>query len=211
MIWSVDSERFGLLTFNRGLSEYFLTERGLHIEVGMDPGVLLPTEEYAEKWRTFYRRALEEGSFTTEYPVYTGTRTLLLNFNRLERDGVVFGVSVFGQDITERKKAEEALKESEAKYRSLYDSMMDGYVLVDMDGRILKYNESYRDMTGYDTGRAAAADLPRHHAGEMARRRERDHRAAGARPRLFRCLREGIPDERRDRLPDRASNLSFQG
>ena len=27
--------------------------------------------------------------------------------------------------------------------------MMDGYVLVDMDGRILKYNESYRDMTGY--------------------------------------------------------------
>ena len=78
MIWSVDSERFGLLTFNRGLSEYFLKERGLHIEVGMDPGVLLPNEEYAEKWRTFYRRALEEGSFTTEYPVYTGTRTLLL-------------------------------------------------------------------------------------------------------------------------------------
>ena len=38
MIWSVDSERFGLLTFNRGLSEYFLKERGLHIEVGMDPG-----------------------------------------------------------------------------------------------------------------------------------------------------------------------------
>ena len=149
MIWSVDSERFGLLTFNRGLSEYFLKERGLKIEVGMDPGILLPTEEYAETWRTFYRRALEEGSFTTEYPVYTGTRTLLLNLNRLERDGIVFGVSVFGKDITERKRAEEAVKESEAKYRSLYESMMDGYVLVGMDGRILKYNESYRVMTGY--------------------------------------------------------------
>jgi two-component system sensor kinase FixL len=115
----------------------------------MDPGVLLPNEEYAEKWRTFYRRALEEGSFTTEYPVYTGTRTLLLKFNRLKRDDVVFGVSVFGQDITERIRSEEALKESEAKYRSLYESMMDGYVLVDMDGRILKFNEAYRDMTGY--------------------------------------------------------------
>ncbi len=149
MIWSVDSERFGLLTFNRGLSEYFLNQRGIRIEVGMDPGVLLPTEEYAEKWRTFYRRALEEGSFTTEYPVYTGTRTLLLNLNRLERDGIVFGVSVFGKDITERKQSEEALRESEEKYRSLYESMMDGYVLVDMDGRILKFNESYREMTGY--------------------------------------------------------------
>ena len=150
MIWSVDAERFGLLTFNRGLSEYFLSQRGIRIEVGMDPGVLLPTEEYAEKWRMFYRQALEDGSFTTEYPVYSGTRTLLLNLNRLERAGVVFGVSVFGQDITERKRAEDAISESEAKYRRLYESMMDGYVLVDMDGRILKYNESYRVMTGYE-------------------------------------------------------------
>ena len=152
MIWSVDSERFGLLTFNRSLYEYFLNQRGIRIEAGMDPGVLLPTEEYAEKWRTFYRRALEEGSFTTEYPVYSGTRTLLLNLNRLERDGVVFGVSVFGKDITERKQSEEALRESEEKYRSLYESMMDGYVLVDMDGKILKFNESYREMTGYAGG-----------------------------------------------------------
>ena len=152
MIWSVDSERFGLLTFNRSLYEYFLNQRGIRIEAGMDPGVLLPTEEYAEKWRTFYRRALEEGSFTTEYPVYAGTRTLLLNLNRLERDGVVFGVSVFGKDITERKQSEEALRESEEKYRSLYESMMDGYVLVDMDGKILKFNESYREMTGYAGG-----------------------------------------------------------
>jgi two-component system sensor kinase FixL len=149
MIWSVDSEHFGLLTFNRGHYEYFLNQRGIHIEAGMRPEDLFPTEEYAEKWCIFYRRALEEGSFTLEYRVYAGTRTLRLNLNRLMRDDIVFGVSVFGQDITERKRAEEAVRESEAKYRSLYESMMDGYVLVGMDGRILKYNESYRNMTGY--------------------------------------------------------------
>ena len=38
MIWSVDAERFGLLTFNRGLFDYFLKERDLRIEVGMRPG-----------------------------------------------------------------------------------------------------------------------------------------------------------------------------
>ena len=149
MIWSVDAERFGLLTFNRGLSDYFFSQRGIRIEAGMDPGALLPTEEYAEKWRAFYRRALEQGSFTTEYTVSSGTRTLLLNLNRLENDGVVFGVSVFGKDITDRKRSEEAIRESEAKYRNLYESMMDGYVLTGMDGRILKCNESYREMTGY--------------------------------------------------------------
>ena len=84
MIWSVDSERFGLTMFNRGLYEYILHGIGLHIRVGMTPHDLLPTEEYAQKWYTFYRRALEEGSFTTEYQVYTGSRTLMLNFNTLK-------------------------------------------------------------------------------------------------------------------------------
>jgi two-component system sensor kinase FixL len=81
--------------------------------------------------------------------VYTGKRTLRLNFNVLKNDDRVFGVSVFGQDITERKRSEEAVRESELKYRNLYESMMDGYVLAGMDGLILKYNEAYREMTGY--------------------------------------------------------------
>jgi len=50
-----------------------------------------------------------------------------------------------------RKQTEEANRESEAKYRSLYDSMMDGYVLVGVDGKILSYNEAYREMTGYSS------------------------------------------------------------
>ena len=41
------------------------------------------------------------------------------------------------------------MRESEAKYKSLYESMMDGFVLVNMEGLIKEYNESYRAMTGY--------------------------------------------------------------
>ena len=111
MIWSVDSERFGLLTFNRGLYEYFLHQRGIQIKAGMRPEDLFPTEDYIQQWRMFYRKALDEGSYTTEYKVYAGTRTLRLNINRLESDDAVFGVSVFGQDITERKEMENKLRE----------------------------------------------------------------------------------------------------
>ncbi|MRR39001.1 PAS domain S-box protein, partial [bacterium] len=111
MIWSVDSEHFGLLTFNRGLYEYFLKQRGIHIETGMRPEDLFPTGEFVQTWHNFYRRALDEGSFTTEYLVYAGTRTLRLNLNRLKRDDFVFGVSVFGQDITERMAMEARLRE----------------------------------------------------------------------------------------------------
>jgi two-component system sensor kinase FixL len=146
MIWSVDPETFGLITFNRALKDYFFNRLGIEICVGMTPDQML-TPKYAAQWREFYQRALRDESYVTEYPVVAGT--ILLSINPLKRDGKVFGVSVFGKDITERKRAEEAIRESEAKYRSLYESMMEGYVLVAMDGRILKYNESYREMTGY--------------------------------------------------------------
>ncbi len=52
-------------------------------------------------------------------------------------------------DITERKKAEEALQASEKKYRKLYESMMDGYAYVSMDGIIQEYNESFQNMLGH--------------------------------------------------------------
>jgi PAS domain-containing protein len=49
----------------------------------------------------------------------------------------------------QRRRAEGAVRKSEAKYRQLHESMMDGYVLVDMDGIIKEYNETYQKMTGY--------------------------------------------------------------
>ncbi|MFN7983903.1 MAG: PAS domain S-box protein [Vicinamibacterales bacterium] len=57
-------------------------------------------------------------------------------------------VGVVG-DITERKQAEEALRESELRYRRLHDSIRDAFVVVDMEGRICESNAAYREMLGY--------------------------------------------------------------
>ena len=110
LIWSVDTERFGLLTFNRGLAEYFLHGAGLHIKTGMNPDDLLP-KEFAQKWYVLYRRVLEEGSFTTDYQASAQGRLLRLNLNVLKRNDVVFGVSVFAQDITALKIMENQLRQ----------------------------------------------------------------------------------------------------
>jgi PAS domain S-box-containing protein len=45
--------------------------------------------------------------------------------------------------------AVKALRASEAKYRNLYECMMDGFVMVDMDGVIRQCNDSYLTMLGY--------------------------------------------------------------
>lgn len=142
LIWSVDAERFGLINFNRGLSEYFLTGRGKHIEAGMDPDDLLPTEEYARKWYDLYHRALEEGSYTTEYQVSMGARTLRLNLNTLTRDGVVFGISVFGQDITERKQMEIQLQEKLQEIERLKEKIEDENVYLRQETRSRFGNDS---------------------------------------------------------------------
>jgi len=45
-------------------------------------------------------------------------------------------------DITERKNAEKALRESEEKYRGLFESSPEGVVMLDLDGKVIDINEA---------------------------------------------------------------------
>ncbi|MFC1558799.1 PAS domain S-box protein, partial [candidate division KSB1 bacterium] len=53
------------------------------------------------------------------------------------------------QDITDRKKAEEALRESEEKYRTIFEQFIDLYYQTDMDGIIKNLSPSVKLLTGY--------------------------------------------------------------
>ncbi|GAB4486120.1 MAG: hypothetical protein OHK006_13470 [Thermodesulfovibrionales bacterium] len=52
-------------------------------------------------------------------------------------------------DITERRRFEQALKESEEKYRDLFDSSTDGIFILDMDGNFLDANRTAYERLGY--------------------------------------------------------------
>lgn len=51
--------------------------------------------------------------------------------------------------VIEQKEVEEALLASERRYRTLYRSMMDAFVVTDMEGHIRECNEAYASMLGY--------------------------------------------------------------
>jgi PAS domain S-box-containing protein len=55
----------------------------------------------------------------------------------------------FVRDITERKRAEEALRRSESQYRGLIERMPDG-VFAYQDGRIIYANDAFVHLQGYD-------------------------------------------------------------
>jgi PAS domain S-box-containing protein len=52
-------------------------------------------------------------------------------------------------DVSDRKKTEASLLESESRYRTLFESSKDGIVSTDMQGHITEANRAYREMLGY--------------------------------------------------------------
>jgi two-component system NtrC family sensor kinase len=59
------------------------------------------------------------------------------------------GISVFVKDITEHKQAEEKLKESEQKYRTILEEMGDGYFETDLAGNFTFVNDAMIRTLGY--------------------------------------------------------------
>src|SRR5271157_965481 len=55
----------------------------------------------------------------------------------------------FTTDISERKQAEQALHESEQRYRSIFEGVQDAVFVESLDGRILDANPSACEMFGY--------------------------------------------------------------
>ena len=64
------------------------------------------------------------------------------------------------EEIEERKKTEEALRESEDRLRVIFEYAPDGYYLVDMEGRFSDFNHTAETITGYSRHELIGKDVP---------------------------------------------------
>ena len=65
--------------------------------------------------------------------------------------GQAQGLYAFITDISERVKAEQAVRNSEQRYRELYDDAPVGYHEIDLDTRIVNINRTACELLGYDS------------------------------------------------------------
>jgi len=107
-----------------------------------------PPERWPDHWSEIKRR----GSFRMESHHRTKAGRIFpveISVNFLEFEGNEFNCA-YARDITKRKQAEEALRESEFKFRSLFDSSPQAIALTSIEtGKLIDVNDKCCELTKY--------------------------------------------------------------
>ncbi|MEJ2076768.1 MAG: PAS domain S-box protein [Acidobacteriota bacterium] len=130
--------------------------------------------------RSAFRRIIDgenPGAEFFENPVLTGLgqEKLVAWRNALIRDkrGRLLEILSTGEDVTQRRRTEAALSESEATLRAILDTCVDGIITIDAQSRILSFNPAAVRIFGYQPeeviGEAVSILMPepyqRQHSG----------------------------------------------
>jgi PAS domain S-box-containing protein len=148
-----------LAMFDRQM-RYLKVSRGWLMDYGLGDRNILGLSHYEvfpkmpDRWRDANRRALAGDVVRNDDDCFERADGSL-RYLRWEvrpwygKDVGVGGVVIFTEDITQRRQAEKALRQSEALYHLLFDTMGQGVVFQDAGGKIIKMNPAAERILGH--------------------------------------------------------------
>jgi PAS domain S-box-containing protein len=87
------------------------------------------------------------------------TAWIQISTTAIRESGRAVGVLALLLDVTRRKESEMALKESEERYRSLFQDSRDAIFMTSREGRLVDTNRSFLNLFGYDEEEAMDLDV----------------------------------------------------
>ena len=154
LIWSVN-KALRLTSFNKNyarLIEYQLDEMPALQSSAPDLGWRMFGEENRKRLEEKYRQAFRghPQNFELHFETFRGETYLEFHLNPiLLAGGVIDEVSGIARDITNRRRAEIATRQSEEKFRGIFENLQDIYARVDRKGRITMISPSVFKRMGY--------------------------------------------------------------
>jgi PAS domain S-box-containing protein len=144
------------LGVNRHLAQTF----GLRAEafVGQDIGFLGTGSEFNNFVGDFFASPETEAGREVSAQVKGKTRDYLVVAQKYDNNQAAF---VIGIDISDRKATEKALRETEAKYRSIFENTAEGIFQITPDGQYLNANPALARIYGYTSPEELTANLSR--------------------------------------------------
>ncbi|MFA4875790.1 MAG: PAS domain S-box protein [Methanoregula sp.] len=118
-------------------------------------GISIAGQMYAHPGdRVAFLEAMKEKGYVRNYEVNLkrkdGTVVMVSTNSHYyyDTDGGIAGIEGIFQDITERKKAEDALRLSEQRLMDIFNFLPDATFAIDREGKVIAWNRAIEEMTG---------------------------------------------------------------